>query len=290
MLNLYSIAVKKDLETNSLTDGEKFSIIYHNIFDYPLNFTDIIKWKASELGKASDTPLSTRDGHFFVEGKDGLVYKRQLRKRISAKKIETAKKVSRLISAIPTVKMVALTGSLAMENAVEEGDIDFLVVTSEGSLWITRLLTHVLLQIFSVPVRRSGQRGQKDGICLNMWIDESRLKWDKARNFYTAHEIAQVVPLTNKNATYERFLSKNRWILDYWPNSVRINKIYNKKRKSQKFHFGLFLPFLQKIENVAFRFQYHRMKKKMTRESVSKSHAFFHPEDWGSVVLQRLSS
>ena len=59
-----------------------------------------------------------------------------------------------------------------------------------------------------------------------MWLDESDMVWQrKDRNIYTAHEIAQIVPLINKDKTYEKFLSHNRWILDFWPNAVKIRKL-----------------------------------------------------------------
>ena len=125
-------------------------------------------------------------------------------------------------------------------------------------------------------------KSQKDRLCLNIWLDESNLIWREG-NIYTAHEIAQIVPLANKDRTYEKFLYKNKWILDFWPNAVRIKptKILSVKCCS---------PIIRLLEKIAYRLQYFYMKKKITRETVTPTRAIFHPEDWGQVVLDRLKT
>ena len=115
-----------------------------------------------------------------------------------------------------------------------------------------------------------------------MWLDESDLVWISPRNVYTAHEIGQIMPLVNKNGIYENFLEKNKWILKYWPNSVKIQNS-KVKSKNQAFDPGI-------IEKLAFWLQRRYMKSKMTREVITKTRAIFHPNDWGEVVLSRLSS
>ncbi len=258
------------------------SVLYHDIFDYPLNFQEIIKWKT---GTKVDFSLKNKEiisfkGHYLVSGKRGSIYKRVLRNRISQRKIKIAKEVSKILSSIPSVQMIALTGSLAMNNSEENGDIDLLIATKENSLWTTRALILVALKLMSKPMRRFGDNNQKDKFCLNMWFDRSDLIWpSKSRNIYSAHEIAQIVPLVNKNKTYELFLQKNKWILDYWPKAVRIKK--EKRSLLTKSSESL-------IEKIFYKFQYTYMKSKITREVVTKTRAIFHPQDWTGIVTSRL--
>ena len=220
MPNLYTIGIKSRLTRESLANTEVFSIVYHDIFDYPLSFPDLIKWRAGET-ETNDSKLQVlyKNGYYFLEGKEGLIYKRILRERISKKKLGIARKASRILSFIPTIKMIAVTGSLAMYNSTDESDIDLLVVTQKGRLWITRIISYSLLKIFGQNVRSAGDKNQKDKLCLNMWMDESDLVWKKRdRNVYSAHEIGQILPLINRDKTYEKFLQKNAWILKFWPN------------------------------------------------------------------------
>src|SRR3972149_6335993 len=120
---------------------DKASIYYHDIFDFPLNSDDLIKWSCRAGSRfARKVEIVNKSGYFFVKGRGSLIAKRLLRERVSKKKLEIARKASRILSFVPTVKMVAGTGSLAMANATRESDIDLMIVTKKGALWTTRLL------------------------------------------------------------------------------------------------------------------------------------------------------
>lgn len=280
-----------------MTDGEIFSVVYHNIFDFPLNFSELIRWKAGNLVHAnrSDLIIVQKNGYFFVEGKEGLVYKRLLRKRVSVKKREFVAKVARFLKLIPTIRMVAVTGSLAMDNADEESDIDLMVVTQEGFLWTSRLLVYLLVGLFRIPFRRAGKREERNKLCLNMWLDESDLVWPRSnRNIYTAHEIMQVVPVFDKGGTHQNFISRNKWAFGYWPNAInkpkqRYRGLQGSLKKYSMFSYPFYLA-CAFIEKMAFFVQHTYMKSKITREIVTPTRAIFHPNDWSSVVLGRLST
>jgi predicted nucleotidyltransferase len=272
-----------DLQAKITDKFEKFSVYYHNLFDYPLSFSELIKWTPATLPDRynSHSEVVCDKGYCFVAGKDGLPYKRAIRKRISAKKLIVARKAAKLVSHIPGIKMVAVTGSLAMENSVVGSDIDLFIITAKSKLWLSRLISYLLLKLFGFSVRVPRDVVQKDKLCLNMWFDEGDLVWREPRNIYTAHEIAQITPLINKDKTYEKFMFKNKWILAYWPNAVRINnfkfKIDNSSRGA-----GI-------IEKLVFSLQYLHMKSKITREVITPSRAIFHPKDWSKTVLKRLT-
>lgn len=273
------------------TAGELTSIVYHDIFDYPLTFSELIKWEAGEQLPICNLQftIANRNGHFFVEGRHGLIYNRIVRKRASQKKMAIALGATRVLKIIPTIKMVAITGSLAMENPAPESDIDLLIVTKKGTLWTTRLFAYFSLYTFRFSLRSPSDVSQKDKLCLNMWLDESDIVWRKSdRNIYTAHEIAQIRPLINKDNTYERFLWRNRWILKYWPNAVRVQSVKYKVR-STNFLSTLYYVLISLLESVAYKLQYAHMKSKITREVVTPTRAIFHPQDWGKVVLDRMN-
>lgn len=283
MTNLYTIVARNESTGLELSDAERSSVIYHDIFDYPLSFSELIKWKVGEgVVVGNDLPpISSKSNYFFISGKSGLVYKRILRKRISDKKLEIAKKAAKTLATLPSIRFIGMTGSLAMSNSDEVGDIDFLVVARKGTLWTTRLLSYLLIAFLGIPFRRAGRSEEKNRLCLNMWLDESDVLWARAdANIYTAHEIAQIKPLVNKNKTYEKLLYRNRWILKYWPNSVKIQKYKIDKARGRQSIF----------EWLAYILQLKYMSTKMTREVVTPTRAIFHPQDWGKVVLDRIKS
>lgn len=288
MSNLYTVVASNQSQGLELSNEEIFSVIYHNIFDYPLNFSELIKWKLGEgISKGDNLPaISNKNGYFFVDNRSGLIYKRILRSRISTKKIEIANRAAKVLSFIPSIRFIGVTGSLAMNNSNEESDIDLLLVTKKGTLWTTRLISYLLIGLFGIPFRRASKREEKNKLCLNMWLDEGDLAWPKEdRNIYTAHEIAQIKPLINKNKTFENLLWKNKWLLRYWPNSVKIGNLnlngkWNNEDGKSKQNI---------LEKISYQFQYQFMKKKISREVITSSRAIFHPQDWGSIVLNRLA-
>jgi hypothetical protein len=152
-----------------------------------------------------------------------------------------------------------------------------------------------MLKIFNFSLRKPGDSDQKDKLCLNMWMDEHDLNWEKPRNIYTAHELAQISPLINKDKIYDKFLSENVWVLDYWPNSVKIqNHKFNIRAKSKSMRFKCLVViwnFILSASNlIAFKAQHQYMKGKITRETITPTRAIFHPRDLSKVVLDRLST
>ena len=280
-----------------LGTSETASILYHDIFDYPLNAKEIIKWRVGNKVKSisSITGITGKNGYFFVKGHEGLIYKRVLRKRISNRKIEIAKKNTSLLAKFPTIKGVFITGALAMNNAKEKSDIDLMIIAKTNSLWLTRLVILVILVILCVPFRRAGRKDEKDKLCINIWLDESALSWDKKdRNIYSAHEIAQVNPIVDKENIYQRFLDKNRWILDYWPSAVKLPQdtgILGYKDTRKKFSVSQYLNILVSfLDMLAFKLQYLYMRPKITREVVTLHKAIFHPRNWGKEINELLSA
>ena len=281
MLNLYIPVVTKIVGEEKFSGGEKMAVLYHELFDYPLTFAELLKWSCrAGSGSARQANITSKNGFFFFDGKESLIYQRLLRKRISTKKLGIAKKAAKILSFIPSVKMVAVTGSLAMRNSTDESDIDLMIVTKKGMLWTTRLLAYCILLATRYSLRRPRVKNERDALCLNMWLDEGDLVF-RNRNLYTAHEIAQIVPLVDKNKTYEKFLWKNKWILDFWPNTVKI--------KNLKFKIENSRGRASLLEWLAFKLQHLYMKPKITREVITPTRALFHPQDWGKIVLSRLT-
>jgi predicted nucleotidyltransferase len=287
------------------------TVFYHDVFDYPLSNDDLLMWKVgnkhqvSRLLKPSAGGqanigcwVESAKGFFFKNGRENLIGKRIVSEKISVKKLELARKAGKVLSFVSTIKMVAVTGSLAMKNADKDSDIDLMIITQKGTLWTTRGIC-LLLKFLGFPIR-TGRKDRKDKLCINMWLDESNLVWPETdRNIYTAHEIAQIVPLVDKNRSYGSFLDKNRWILGWWPNAIKIRNpnieiLNNIKMQNSKFEtfFRIYkigiCNLFRIFEPIAFRIQYFYMKSKITREVVTPTRAVFHPNDLGKMVKRKL--
>jgi len=259
-----------------LTRKHEASVVYHDLFDYPLNESELDRWQLNVRLKSGGKVVSG-GGYFHLSGKTGLVAQRKKREKYSQKKFRIAKNAARLLSKIPTVKLVAVTGSLAMRNASRESDIDLMIVASKGTLWATRAVVAFTFYFLPFTLRRAGEPERPDSLCFNMWMDESDLAFEKARqDIYTAHEIAQITPLVNKDGIYERILEENKWLLEYWPSSVAMSTPHQ-RRAVGRTAFDLLLETLEPVARSA---QWKYMQGKRTRETVTKTRAMFHPRDW----------
>lgn len=294
-----------------LRSSEKLAICYHDIFDYPLTKEELKKWSPKKVkGFNLSRKISTNGNYYFVNGRKFVVKKRLKNEKYSKKKLQIAVRASKLMSLIPTIKMVGITGALAMNNAARESDIDFLVVTKNNTLWLTRPVVYILLWLFGYKSRISFNtktkyknifeyivalfeilrtfdlkiKDEKDRFCINMWLDEYDLTWDKKdRNIYTAHEILQVVPIVNKDNTFDKFLSSNQWVTSFWSNKIKTEKYKIIRIKNTN-------KLLSFIEVVCFKLQHNYMKSKIVREIVTPTRAIFHPNDWGRAVISKLAS
>lgn len=279
---------------DNLSSGDRFTILYHSLFSFPLKEAEVKKWQPGRFLKFKFKNLSEvefKDGFYFLKGKVDQMKLRLKREKYSAKKMRLAREAAKTLEVLPFLKFVGITGSLAMKNAEPDSDIDFLIITQKNTLWTTRVFCFLLLKAKRIPFRRFSGKERKNRLCLNMWFDESNLIWNK-RNLFSAHEIAQIIPLLNRDRTYEKFIFENRWIFDFWPNAL-VLKNFNKgglvsccKESLLDKVFYFLVVFL--IEPLFYLVQRIYMRRKITKELVLKNRAIFHPVDLDLVVFRKL--
>ncbi len=262
------------------------AVEYADIFDFPLTLKEIhvrapirasLQQISGELSKLlRDKLLTRRSGYYFLPGKD-LASLRKRRERVCAKKILLASRAGNILMAIPTISAVFLTGSLAAGNARNRDDIDLMLITKPNSLWTTRLIIIPFFDILNLRRKRLS-RHVADKLCFNLFLSETSLSVpEPKRSLYTAHEILLAKPLFDKNNQSSHLLSSNPWIRDYFPNLPP-----QKKRKLPPTS----MP--NPLENLAYNLQLLYMRRHQTNEVVSKSFAFFHPQDLSKQLLPEL--
>lgn len=269
------------------------TLLYADIFNYPLTKQEIYNFLISDkkieketifkLLKNSKSFVAHKENYFFIKGKDHLIKKRKKREIISIEKLKKAKKIIKKLSLIPTVRFIGISGALSMRNSEAEDDIDIFVIAQKKFVWTTRFLLIIMLLIMGIYRNRNAKK-YSDKICLNMIVDENKIYFDKSnQNLYLAHEILQLVPIFNRNNTYEKFIKLNKWCNNFLPNALS-NKIDYIKQNNIIILFILFFKIIF-LENILKFIQLKYMKKHITKEIVKDGFLGFHPFDYKTYVL-----
>jgi len=159
------------------------TVAYASIFNYHLSLEELYRYLISPE-PVSQTKLKP----YFIDKPHPVNHFNQLKWPI-------AQRAVKLLSFIPWINLVAATGALAMNNCRKDDDIDLMIITAANRLWLTRLLSLLLL----FPFLRRGSR-INNRLCLNLFLDESALVLNQ-QNLYTAHELCQLKPLYNRDQT-----------------------------------------------------------------------------------------
>lgn len=261
------------------------TVVYADIFDYPLRLEEVHR---RLVGEKLDMPsllkvirkikcIQKSDGYYFMKGRRQIVSIRNERLQWSREKIKIAEKLASNLCIIPTVKLVGMTGGLAVENAKENDDIDIFIATSRGFMWTTRFIVTLFVEVMGRR-RHPADVTVNNTICLNMFVDEDHMAIPKKeRNVFSAHEVVQMKPLADTNGTYQKFLQVNEWVKEYLPNAFQVkHKVSNKTNENKLVALQVvFLP-IELLLNVL---QLWYMAKRRTTEVISNGYIRFHPHD-----------
>lgn len=209
-----------------LTDVQRavlLTVLYADLFDFPLTESEIVKRLLLHRADAASVrgaigslmgPFLTASGPFITwRGREQLIDLRRRRSAVSHELWRDAERYSSWISRIPFIRMVAVSGSLAADNAEGDSDIDVFCITESDRLWLVRL--------FIVPLSTMTRRFPRlfpRYLCPNYIVAANALEIED-RNAYTAHEIALSRPIYGARMHAE-FMAANEWVhgfLPQWP-------------------------------------------------------------------------
>lgn len=198
------------------------TVLYADVFHFPMTVREIhhfliadspVPFEYVEHALATSAflrqSLATDGSYIACAGREELFSQRIKRETISAKLWQEAQFYGKWLARIPFVRMVALTGALAMRNAAHEADdLDYVLVTTDQRVWIARAFAILLVRVARL-------RGVT--LCPNYVLAQSVLEQNQ-RDLFIAHEVTQMVPLYGQSL-YQKMRAVNGWSADYLPNA-----------------------------------------------------------------------
>jgi len=265
------------------------ALSYSDNFDYPLSLQEIWYWQPYTRYPTRSFPdwPHQKNHLYYLPGRQHLVDLRQKRLISSGIKWKKALSIAKYLQLIPSISAIFVTGSLAMRNSPENDDIDFMVITSPHTLWLTRVCVVIFLRLFNI--RRSPRLATHSSpkvcnkICDNLYLDLKHLEishnpHNKSQSFYLAHEILQAKCIFDRRSVHHRFIIQNSWVKEYLPMAYHESvKQFPNPTPDPNSVFKGFNPILFILNAVFFLAQYLYMRPHLTREKISLGFAFFHP-------------
>ena len=205
---------------DTLVEAILLTIFYADIFDYPITIAEIhrylIGWHTSfdnvqnevNDGLSAMNDIESEGEYYFLKGRREIVALRRNKNAYAASLWRTAWRYGYWISHLPFVRMVAVTGSLANNNAEQNADLDFLIVTEPGFLWLCRVMVLALNRLTSLF---------GSSICPNYMLASNALNLNE-NDLFTAQELARMVPIAGIGV-YHELRRKNSWANEYLPNA-----------------------------------------------------------------------
>ena len=211
--------------------------------------------------------------------------------KISCQKIKKIERYIGLLSLFSQIRLIGLSGTVAMMNAVKDDDIDLFIITAGNRLFTGRFIALVLAQLMGL--RRKYQKkpddrpANSDKVCLNLFFDESDMKIPKKKQTeYVAHEVLQMKPVAVKGDVYGRFMKANGWVFDIFPNARTVSSIKNKVSGINKVNTKYFIlnTCADWIEILLQKLQLYFIRRHQTKELITDRQLWFHPEDFGEKI------
>lgn len=264
-----------DVSSENIVRAVFQTLAYSDVFDYPLTAAETQRYLTSSKSSAeqisralSDESLFEQTGAYFtLPGRSAIVQKRKQRAEIAARLWPRAWCYGQLIASLPFVRMVAVTGSLSMNNTDAGNDIDLMIVTAPGRLWTARAVSLLIARLAKLEGIR---------LCPNYLVTTNALELHE-RSLYVAHELAQMIPISGMDV-YHELRRRNAWVDGYLPNASGAPEPPEGLKRTQEY------PAVQKLLESLFRlpfvewFERWEMKRKtarLTREQLSSDESYF---------------
>ena len=186
--------------------------------------------RAENLGQNRELKnlIEEKNGFYFLKGREKIVRVRIERQKIADQKWKKAKKIIRWLQIIPYLRMVAVSGSLALNNTREESDFDLFIVVKNKRIWLSRFLITLFVQLMG---KRRYKNFTKDRICLNHYVTDKSLEI-KYASLSNAQINARLIPVLEiQSGIYNKFQKANDWVklyLVFYPEAETKNLKYLK--------------------------------------------------------------
>ncbi len=215
-----STAFKDDpLVLGAASSSIVMTLAYFSLFQHPLLEEELLTYShfyaisredalAAIRSLVARGILETHDGLLCLHGEGALARIRAERVARAAPWHQKSLRSIQVLSRLPFLRGLFISGSLSKGTQDPNGDIDFLLLTAPNRLWTARFFASLLLKLMP--------RSHRCNYCLNYFLPEGQLEIPD-RTLFSATEVAFLKPVLNAR-TCAAFFEQNTWTRTFYPN------------------------------------------------------------------------
>lgn len=297
------------------------TIIYYDIFDYPLTLVEIHKYLVNpgrlsritdglgeiklsdiidELDKLIGSEvINQKNGLYFLDGRSDLYELRIERNKIAIKKWRKFLWMVKFLALAPYLRGIFASGSMATGNTTEESDFDVLVIVRSGRLYTCRFFLWTISSLLGVR-RKKNQKIAPDKLCFNHYITDDNL-YISHESIFNAQTYINLKPVMIKPELFDQFYANNLWLNNYTYNfrphgnfvgiSAKLPNVFMILAKFSEFLVDSFPG--NRAEKFFKYFQQKRIKSDPIIHELGGRIVFtdqeleFHPHSFESIVIEK---
>ncbi|MBX4211773.1 MAG: hypothetical protein KW806_03235 [Candidatus Yanofskybacteria bacterium] len=238
------------------------TLAYYDVFDFPLTAFEVWKYlinparverlkegiteiSLSEVIRELDELLVNKkilehNGFYFFPERVGIYDTRIEREKISAQKWKKLLKYAQWFVAVPYIKGLFISGSMAVNNSTEMSDFDALVVARSGRLYTCRILLSFMAGMLGVRRTKHDTRAP-DKFCFNHYVTDHNLGISY-ESLYNAQSYTSLRPILVRDDIWVKFFRENIWLHKF---------VYNAQPEESYFYKLKPWPLLEGIRGLA---------------------------------------
>lgn len=212
------------------------TLAYYDVFDFPLTALEVYRYlinparierQADGVGEImvsdvistleellSQSRIAEKNGYYMLSVERLPVYEKRIAKeKIAALKWKKLLRIARWFQAVPFLRAVLVSGSMAMNNADEQSDFDVLVIAKSGRMYTCRIFLSVIASLFRAR-RRRYDLVAPGKFCFNHYITDRQLTI-RFESLYNAQSYINFRPVYVQGYILEDLYRENVWLNKY---------------------------------------------------------------------------
>lgn len=209
------------------------TLAYYDVFDFPLTLIEVHHYLVNPArlekngeGVADISLLDVRttldaligeqraferNGYYMLSRERSSIYEGRIaREKTSSHKWKKLLRIAWWFQAVPFLRAVFASGSLAIENADRQSDFDALVIVRFGRMYTCRMLLSLVASLFGAR-RKRYDRNAPDKFCFNHYLTDDHLRIEH-ESLFNAQTYVNLRPVLDRGGIYGEFYRENPWL------------------------------------------------------------------------------